>query len=483
MERSPPPETGRGWGRRRSGAGVFQLARLSSDPPPLSRPRPAGTDRVATMPPLPSTRPPRWSTCSFCLLIVLLPRAEAEVDHLNATLQRSGGGSQCGDYSNQMMEDGMCRLVATLPQLDEQRCPDMFRCTDEVSYWLHENEERKQQVEVLKETISELQEELRSHRHRIKALELQGEDGGHFNLSRHRRFRELEERYAEATALLHLQGTLILDLQNQLHNLTLLVEEVKRNPGCSVDAARPNPLLSAQEGLHPETQHVRNCPIDCASIYYNGVRRSGLYTVVPSLAGMPVQVYCDMDVDGGGWTVIQRRLDGSVSFDRNWRDYRDGFGDLHSEFWLGNDHIHHLSVQGDYSLRIDMEDWGHKHKHALYQSFHVEDEEHQYRLHVSGFSGSAQDSFSWYHDKQSFSTPDSGNICAEISHSGWWYNQCFYANLNGVYYRGGHYTPKSRGPLGPDGIVWYSWRDSDYYSLRKVSMMIRPRSFRAHLSP
>lgn len=138
----------------------------------------------------------------------------------------------------------------------------------------------------------------------------------------------------------------------------------------------------------------------------------------------------------------------------------------------------------------------------------MDDEEHQYRLHVSGFSGTVQDSFSWYHDKQSFSTPDSGNICAEISHGGWWYNQCFYANLNGVYYRvsartdkpllpavrgtnvyyslilqGGHYTPKGRGPLGPDGIVWYSWRDSDYYSLRKVSMMIRPRNFRTRLSP
>lgn len=160
--------------------------------------------------------------------------------------------------------------------------------------------------------------------------------------------------------------------------------------------------------------------------------------------------------------MIQRRVDGSVSFDRNWRDYRGGFGDLHSEFWLGNEHIHDLSTQGEYSLRIHLEDWSNKHKHALYQSFRllpctpirsshtvavfvaklpsvrlcsVEDEEHQYRLHVSGFSGTVQDSFSWYHDKQGFSTPDSGDICAEISHSGWWYNQCFYTNLNGIYYR------------------------------------------------
>lgn len=161
--------------------------------------------------------------------------------------------------------------------------------------------------------------------------------------------------------------------------------------------------------------------------------------------------------------MIQRRIDGSLSFDRSWRDYMDGFGDLHSEFWLGNNHIHDLSTQGDYSLRIELEDWSNRHKHALYQSFRlaaykctnthnhvlhnvptpslcvcacsVEDEEHLYRLHVSGFSGTVQDSFSWYHDKQGFSTPDSGNICAEISHGGWWYNQCFYANLNGVYYR------------------------------------------------
>uniref|UniRef100_A0A673I3X8 Si:ch211-203k16.3 n=2 Tax=Sinocyclocheilus rhinocerous TaxID=307959 RepID=A0A673I3X8_9TELE len=198
---------------------------------------------------------------------------------------------------------------------------------------------------------------------------------------------------------------------------------------------------------------------------------------------MPVEVYCDMDTDGGGWTVIQRRQDGSVNFDRSWKEYKEGFGDLHTEYWLGNEHIHDLSSQGDYMLRIDLEDWSGKHKHAVYQSFSVEDESTQYRLCVSGFSGTVEDSFSWYHDKQSFSTPDTGNICAEISHAGWWFNQCFYANLNGIYYKGGRYSLKGKNPLGPDGIVWYTWKDSDYYSLRKVSMMIRPRTFQQHLSP
>lgn len=84
---------------------------------------------------------------------------------------------------------------------------------------------------------------------------------------------------------------------------------------------------------------------------------------------LSLPVRCLLFASGGGWTVIQRRFDGSVSFDRSWRDYKNGFGDLHSEFWLGNEHIHDLSTQGDYSLRIDLEDWSNKHKHALYQSF------------------------------------------------------------------------------------------------------------------
>ncbi|XP_061669073.1 fibrinogen-like protein 1 [Syngnathoides biaculeatus] len=424
---------------------------------------------------------PVWAVALWAVLT--LPWPSTAPERADGTARRDGGGAQCGEYTNQVSEDGTCRLAATLPQLDDQRCPDMFRCSDEVSYWLHQNEERKQQMAALKETVSELQEELRNHRHRIKVLELQHEDGSLCNATLERRLHEMEARYVEAAGLLHLQATLILNLQNQVHNLSQSLEHAKKSPGCLINTVRPNPLMSTQQASHPELHHMRNCPVDCAAIYYNGARRSGVYTVVPSFAGVPVEVYCNMDTDGGGWTVIQRRADGSVSFDRSWREYGAGFGDLHSEFWLGNRHIHDLSGRGDYSLRIDLEDWSNKRKHALYQHFSVEDEEHRYRLHVSGFSGSARDSFGWYHDKRGFSTPDSGDICAEISHGGWWYGQCFYANLNGIYYGGGHYTPKGRGHLGPDGIVWHSWRDSDYYSLRKVAMMIRPRTFRNRLSP
>ncbi|XP_063079966.1 fibroleukin [Engraulis encrasicolus] len=395
----------------------------------------------------------------------------------------SSGLMQCGEYSNEVMPNGQCRLTATLPQMAEQRCPDMFRCTDEVSYWLHENEERKQQVQDLKEIISELLEELRSHRHRIKVLEMQHQARTGWNSSLEHRFHFLEESYAESTQLLRVHGPLIYNMQRQVSNLSMVVERVRRNPGCMINIVRTSPLLNANEVLHPEVQHIRNCPIDCASLYYSGVHRSGVFTIVPSRGGSPLEVYCNMETEGGGWTVIQRRQDGRVNFNRKWSEYKEGFGDLHTEFWLGNDHIHDLSNQGAYSLRIDLEDWNGKHKHAYYDTFKTEDEDHQYRLHVTGFSGTIEDSFAWYHNKQSFATPDTGNICAEISHGGWWYNQCFFANLNGVYYKGGRYSAKSKNLLGPDGIVWYTWKDTDYYSLKKVSMMIRPRTFRPRLSP
>lgn len=88
----------------------------------------------------------------------------------NQTLNQT----QCGEYSSQLTPNGQCRLMATLPLvgMTDKHCPDMFRCTDEISFWLQENQDRKEQIEELRETMSELQEEVRNHRHRVKALEM-----------------------------------------------------------------------------------------------------------------------------------------------------------------------------------------------------------------------------------------------------------------------------------------------------------------------
>ncbi|KAM9339734.1 angiopoietin-2-like [Symphorus nematophorus] len=409
-------------------------------------------------------------------------------DSNSRTVNRTIGGSsaQCGEYSSQLTSNGQCRLTATLPPVlvgaSQKRCPDMFRCTDDVSNWLHENQNRKEQLDELRETMSELQEELRNHEHRVKVLEMQGEESVVFNSTYEERLRSLELRHAKADTLLHVHASLLYELQAQLRNLSAVVQRMSRNTGCTINVIRSPTLLGMRDTLPPDGQYLSSCHSDCASLYHSGVHRSGVYNIVLS-PGATLPVYCDMETEGGGWTVFQRRRDGSVSFNRGWSEYRGGFGEPRGEHWLGNQQLHLLSNHGHHSLRIDLQDWSHAHRHALYHTFRIENEENQFRLHVSGFSGTVEDSFGWYHDRQSFSTPDTGNICAEISHAGWWFHQCFYSNLNGVYYKGGRYSLKAQNLLGPDGIVWFSWKDSDFYSLKAVTMMIRPRNFRPRLSP
>ncbi|OWF48130.1 Ficolin-1 [Mizuhopecten yessoensis] len=127
--------------------------------------------------------------------------------------------------------------------------------------------------------------------------------------------------------------------------------------------------------------------IDCLDIRDKGVTVSGVYNI--TLGGSKLtRVYCDMDTDGAGWTVFQRRIDGDVHFYLGWNDYKVGFGDVADEFWLGNENLYLLTSFGETEMRIDLEDFENITVYADYASFWVGDETTSYRLHVSGFSGS-----------------------------------------------------------------------------------------------
>ena len=132
-------------------------------------------------------------------------------------------------------------------------------------------------------------------------------------------------------------------------------------------------------------------PKTCAQLLQDGFTSSGAYTINPD-GGKPIQVLCDMTTDGGGWTVFQKRLDGSVDFYLGWESYKNGFGDLNGEFWLGNDNLHRLTAADDVILRVDLEDFDGNIRYVEYTTFKVADEGDKYRLWIGGHNGTAGDS-------------------------------------------------------------------------------------------
>ena len=121
-------------------------------------------------------------------------------------------------------------------------------------------------------------------------------------------------------------------------------------------------------------------------MYRKGKKTDGVYTIEPDGLGA-FKVRCDMTTSGGGWTIFQRRVDGSVDFYLGWKDYREGFGNLSGEFWLGLDKIHRLSKSGENVLRVDLEGWKNETGYAKYSTFQVANEEDRFRLTVAGYSG------------------------------------------------------------------------------------------------
>ena len=176
-----------------------------------------------------------------------------------------------------------------------------------------------------------------------------------------------------------------------------------------------------------------------------------------------------MRTDGGGWTVFQRRQDGSVDFHRSWNDYKSGFGQLTAEFWLGNDKIHRLTAARPSALRVELEDWNGVRVYAKYGKFKVGDEQAKYRLEVGSYSGTAGDSIK-HHNNMAFSTKDRDNDywisnCAMSYKGAWWYYACFSSNLNGKY------LGKNSGDRG---VRWYPFRGA--LSLKFTEMKLRPSS-------
>ncbi|XP_061190420.1 ficolin-1-like [Saccostrea echinata] len=184
----------------------------------------------------------------------------------------------------------------------------------------------------------------------------------------------------------------------------------------------------------------------CKDLRNNGHTKSAVYDIYPSGASSrPVKVYCDMETMDGGWTAIQKRVNGSESFDRNWTEYKNGFGTPEQDIWIGNDLIHRLTEKKKSSLLVSITLVNGTRLFELYDQFSVSDEAEKYKIFLAGnATGTLGDSMlnTGLNGKNLsgmyFSTPKtdndkSGGFCAGSvgARGGWWFNDCHYAFLNG----------------------------------------------------
>ncbi|KAM7343181.1 microfibril-associated glycoprotein 4-like [Cochliomyia hominivorax] len=234
------------------------------------------------------------------------------------------------------------------------------------------------------------------------------------------------------------------------------------------------PIFDIRYDILPEECNYAyyDIPINCAEAtactYASGI----YYIYQEQFSNQPFLVWCDAVTQGGDWTVIQRRHDGSENFERFWLDYVNGFGEVQGEFFIGLEKLHVMTnFNGPQELLVILRDHNET-KYARYDNFVVGSKHEHYTLfHVGDYIGNAGDSLK-HHLKQKFSTLDKDNdempdySCPLHLTGGWWYKDCHLSNLNGKY--GDHGRGK--------GINWFTFRGWQY-SIPYVKMMIRRRTY------
>ncbi|XP_053572507.1 fibroleukin [Bombina bombina] len=385
-------------------------------------------------------------------------------------------------------EDGNCPYQISLPPMTIQ-LPKQFQLL----------EKTMKEVQILKEMVNSIKKSCQD-------CKLQADD--------HLEKDSKEQQVAEAPE--GGQGNQIQDLQSKVKKMSISLKNARTQINTlqgQLEKMNPLNMNSVEDYVDSKMANLSfalnsldnkcssNCPVlkpnpsiqliyrDCSDYYKIGKRINGIYRLIPDPKNKTFEAYCDMESMGGGWTVVQMRKDGSINFNRTWDEYKNGFGNLSGEFWLGNDKLHLLTKSSDMILRIEMEDFKGIREYAKYDQFYVANEYLKYRLSVSGYSGTAGDALhfskQYNHDQKFFTTPDkdndrypSGN-CGAYYSSGWWFDACMSANLNGKYYEKDYKGVRN-------GIFWGTWNgvaDEQLQSYRQafknVKMMIRPKNFAA----
>uniref|UniRef100_A0A914X4V2 Uncharacterized protein n=1 Tax=Plectus sambesii TaxID=2011161 RepID=A0A914X4V2_9BILA len=233
----------------------------------------------------------------------------------------------------------------------------------------------------------------------------------------------------------------------------------------------------------------------CADLFkYHNITTTGPNTIYPSFsfannaAYSSLNVYCDMDVEGGGWTMFTG--DGNSSIGKSYDEYVAGFGSalaINPDYWLGLDYLYGATQEFNTSLRIELfncnsdeaTDW-------TYPLFQVLDAANGYAAVSSliggfgtagdgwGISQSAAPRF-YAGENCNITIPgNTGNCCTIHGNTGWWYDDmmCGTANLNGVRYSCDYLLHTA---TSAEKYLAISWNFHTYYSSAK--MLLRPAGF------
>uniref|UniRef100_A0A8C3X4K4 Angiopoietin like 4 n=1 Tax=Catagonus wagneri TaxID=51154 RepID=A0A8C3X4K4_9CETA len=239
------------------------------------------------------------------------------------------------------------------------------------------------------------------------------------------------------------------------------------------------PKMSQPAGPAHNISRLHRLPRDCQELFEEGERHSGLFQIQPQ-GSPPFLVNCKMTSDGG-WTIIQRRQDGSVDFNQPWEAYKDGFGDPKGEFWLGLEKVHRIMGDRGSRLAVQLQDWE-GNAESLQFPVHLGGEDTAYSLQltvpVASKLGATIDTPRGL--SLPFSTWDQDHDlrgdknCAKTLSGGWWFGTCSHSNLNGQYF---HSIPRQR-EQRKKGIFWKTWRGR-YYPLQATTILIQPTAAEA----
>ncbi|MBN3298361.1 fibrinogen-like 2a [Amia ocellicauda] len=430
------------------------------------------------------------SLCVFGAVLLAGAGSSAETDE-GSPKEGKGSCSVRLRPSGHCGEDDECPYQVTLPPLTIQ-LPKQFRMLEKT---MKELQSLKATVNKLKSACLECKQQgdqiPQKDSSEAPGMEPASNDEGS-KAQQSTNIHELQTKMNKMSISLKNARNQINSLQGRFEELNLLnmknVEAMVNNKVENLTGVVDglNNKCSSQCAMQTSPQFII-APRDCSDYNMLEEKKNGVYKITPDPKNGTFEVFCDMESYGGGWTVLQYRHNGSVSFNRTWAEYKKGFGNVHGEFWLGNDRIHLLTKAKDMTLRIELEDFEGMREYAKYEQFYVSNEFLRYRLSLSGYSGTAGDAmhFSkhYNHDQKFFTTPDkdndmypSGN-CGAYYGSGWWFDACMSANLNGKYY-----NKKYKGVR--NGIFWGTWHSvSDEHptsyrqAFKMVKMMIRPKNY------